>query len=337
MARPRVFISSTFYDLKQVRAELERFVSEMGYEPILNERGHIPYGKDEALEDYCYREIRGVDILVSVIGGRFGSESAKGEYSISQTELKSAHEQNKQIYIFVEKGVLAEHQTYKLNKDHKEMKYSHVNDARVYKFIDEVFALHSNNAVAGFEFARDITDYLREQWAGLFQSLMHDSARQKEALALGQLQASVQTLGQLVTYLTEDKKKGDAAIQSILTLNHPVFAQLATLLKIDHRVTFLNKDELARLLKVKGYRAIDEDEWDDPGIAEWTRSVVVRGNPGGLKLAPKEITLLRINGTIFDSSGALRVFTPADWKPDWVTTEVSVHAPTPSTEEEVPF
>jgi hypothetical protein len=54
MARPRVFISSTFYDLKQVRSELERFVKEMGYEPVLNERGHIAYGKDEPLEEYWY-------------------------------------------------------------------------------------------------------------------------------------------------------------------------------------------------------------------------------------------------------------------------------------------
>ncbi len=39
MARPRVFISSTFYDLKQVRSDLERFINDMGYDPVLHERG----------------------------------------------------------------------------------------------------------------------------------------------------------------------------------------------------------------------------------------------------------------------------------------------------------
>ena len=47
MARPRVFISSTFYDLKQVRSDLERFVKDMGYDPVRHERGHIPYGSKE--------------------------------------------------------------------------------------------------------------------------------------------------------------------------------------------------------------------------------------------------------------------------------------------------
>ena len=48
MARPRIFISSTFYDLKQIRAELDMFIESLGYEPIRNEEGDIPYGKDEA-------------------------------------------------------------------------------------------------------------------------------------------------------------------------------------------------------------------------------------------------------------------------------------------------
>ncbi len=50
MARPRVFVSSTFYDLKFARTEIERFIREMGYEPVLNERGSIPYDSKEALE-----------------------------------------------------------------------------------------------------------------------------------------------------------------------------------------------------------------------------------------------------------------------------------------------
>jgi len=60
MARPRIFISSTFYDLKQIRAELDMFIESLGYEPIRNEEGDIPYGKDEALEEYCYKEIKNV-------------------------------------------------------------------------------------------------------------------------------------------------------------------------------------------------------------------------------------------------------------------------------------
>ena len=41
MAKPRIFISSTFYDLRQVREDLERTIRELGYEPVRNETGSI--------------------------------------------------------------------------------------------------------------------------------------------------------------------------------------------------------------------------------------------------------------------------------------------------------
>lgn len=39
MAKPRVFISSTFYDLRQIRVELDKFIEGLGYEPVRNEEG----------------------------------------------------------------------------------------------------------------------------------------------------------------------------------------------------------------------------------------------------------------------------------------------------------
>ena len=86
MAHPRVFISSTYYDLKNVRADLERYIKDRGFDPVLNERGQIPYGNEEKLEEYCYREIENCDILVSIIGGRHGSSSSHDPYSISHQQ-----------------------------------------------------------------------------------------------------------------------------------------------------------------------------------------------------------------------------------------------------------
>ena len=64
MAKPRIFISSTFYDLRQVRSDLDQFIESLGYEPIRNEEGDIPYGKEEELEEYCYKEIKMCDEIV---------------------------------------------------------------------------------------------------------------------------------------------------------------------------------------------------------------------------------------------------------------------------------
>ena len=37
MAVPRVFVSSTCYDLKYIRENLKYFIRSLGYEPVLSE------------------------------------------------------------------------------------------------------------------------------------------------------------------------------------------------------------------------------------------------------------------------------------------------------------
>lgn len=177
MAKPRIFISSTFFDLRQVRTDLERFIKELGYESVRNETGGIPYGKDQRLEEYCYKEISEIDILVGIVGGRFGSEAESGNYSITQTEIKTAIEQNKQIYVFIEKNVLSEYQTYLINKENETTKYRFVDDKRIYKFIEEIYGLPKNNIVHPFETAQDITSFLKEQWAGVFRDLLSQQTK----------------------------------------------------------------------------------------------------------------------------------------------------------------
>ena len=75
MAKPRVFVSSTYYDFKQVREDLKRFTTSLGYEAVLHEAGDIAYGKDSSPEGFIPREIQMCDILICVIGGRYGTES----------------------------------------------------------------------------------------------------------------------------------------------------------------------------------------------------------------------------------------------------------------------
>jgi hypothetical protein len=206
MARPRVFVSSTFYDLRHVRNDIERFITGLGYEPVMNERGSIPYGNIERLEQYCYREIQGVDILVSIIGNRFGSESHSPPYSVGQYELKTAHTLGKQIYLFVEANVLAEYRTFSKNKHLEAFQCSYVDDRRVYEFIEEVEKYPANNAMTAFDSTRQITDFLREQWSGLFQRFLQEQNRAKEVQVIQQLQETAQTLDKLVTYLASENR-----------------------------------------------------------------------------------------------------------------------------------
>ena len=221
MARPRIFVSSTYYDLKNVRADLERYIDDRGFDPVLHERGQIPYGKDEKLEEYCYKEIEHCDIVVSIIGGRRGSDSSHDPYSISQQELKTAIEHGRPVYIFIERSVLAEHKTYERNKEHQGIEYASVDDIDIFKFIDEVVSLPINNPIAPFETSSDIIEFLQEQWSGLFQRLLRDDARSKEANLLDDLKATATTLNQLVTFLTQERRAGDRSHQRYSSYQSP--------------------------------------------------------------------------------------------------------------------
>lgn len=294
MARPRVFISSTFYDLKQVRSDLEAFIKSIGYDAVLHERGAVPYGSKEKLEEYCYREIQHVEILVSIVGGRYGSQSTHEPYSVSQQELKTAYELGVQVFIFVEAQVLSEYQTYLKNKSVPGVFFNYVDDNRIYKFLEELHALPNNNPITPFASAQEIVAFLREQWAGMFQRFLQNQEREKEVQIVKDLQENMQTLNQLIGYLTEEKQNSDLAIREILRANHPIFGQLRKILNIPYRVFFTTRAEFSQWLKSRQFTALKPDSWDDLEHEEW-----IKDEPNN------KYKLLKVATTVFDEKGDL--------------------------------
>ena len=86
--------------------------------------------------------------------------------------MRKALKEKKQVYIFIDKNVLSEYETYRLNKDKEDIKYKFVDNIKIYQFIEEVKNLNANNNIKGFETATEITRYLKEQFAGLFQRFL---------------------------------------------------------------------------------------------------------------------------------------------------------------------
>lgn len=299
MATPRVFVSSTFYDLRQVRADLELFIREMGYEPVLHERGGVPYGSTEKLEEYAYKEAELADILVSIVGGRFGTAAQHNEQSISQEELRRALAKNIQVYIFVEQQVLTEYQTYRANKGVKEISWRFVDDQRVYEHLERIYGLPMNNVIQGFETAGDITRFLKLQWAGLFHRFLQNETKAKELSALESLQTTVAALDRVASFLTSERK--DHAVSEILNSSHPLFARLRSALSVKYPIFFQTLGELNRwLIDAQGFRTVGKDVWDDPNHREWAR----RGE------------YLKVSLSLFDEHGRLKPMAPNDPLPD---------------------
>ena len=94
-------------------------------------------------------------------------------------------------------------ETYQLNKDKEDIKYKFVDNIKIYQFIEEVKNLNANNNIKGFETATEITRYLKEQFAGLFQRFLEGQSKIKEVSLIENLEKTSRNLTQLVTFLTE--------------------------------------------------------------------------------------------------------------------------------------
>lgn len=213
MAKPRIFVSSTYYDLRHIRDRLEAFIETFGYDPVLFESGDIPFRHDAPLDESCYAEIQLCHILILIVGGRYGNPTSRDKAqaselldkkfefynSITRKEYITARDRDIPIFIFVEKNVLAEYDTYKQNKD-RTVAYAHVESVNVFRLLDEIVSRERNNFIRGFERFDDIAHWLREQWAGLFADFL---SKRSGDTTLRDLAAKVSEMGQITSALKE--------------------------------------------------------------------------------------------------------------------------------------
>ena len=305
MAKPRVFISSTYYDLKQTREDLASFLTNLGYEPVRNEEGNIPYGNDGTLDQYCYKEIQNIDIFVSIIGGRFGSHSQNGRWSISNEELRTAINNKKQVYIFIDASVAAEYETYLLNKGGS-TNYKYVDDIKIYEFIEEIKGLTSNNNIKEFSTSAQIQQYLKEQLAGLFQSFLDQQSRMKDYNLASKLESTANTLEKLVDYLREENKGNTEAVASLLKSNHPLVHKLSTILKIDFGFWIDDFNMLNNFLISMGWKF---DTSQDDSLS---------GNNYVWKKGFIDVSTMYISKSLFDDLQKLKDIKQTEWQDDFV-------------------
>lgn len=299
MARPQVFISSTYYDLKSVRDDIARFLRDVGYESIRHEIGGIPYSRNEKLENSCYKEVENCDVLVCIIGGRYGSASATLGGSITQNELRSAFEQGKQVFIFVDKSVFAEWQFYQNNKTLDGAKYTSVNDKRVFEFIEEVAQLPTGNPLFPFDTSNEIISILREQLAGLFQRLLSEQTLLQQRRLFEELKSSITTVGELAKFLSDKTSNDQGAIAQVLLTDHPVFAEIKKIMNIKYRIFFSDVSELNQWAAgARSLKPVEEESWDDKEFREWFKR---ERDSDGVEFQ----YLLKVSDDLFDESGRL--------------------------------
>lgn len=167
--KPSVFVSSTCYDLKQIRFDAKQFLEGLGFDPVLSEYSSFPVSPDHSTVDNCVKAVEmRADILILIVGARYGSVTDGGK-SATNLEFLTAKAKGIPIYVFVMRSMLDILPVWQASPD---ADYSPVVDSsNLLKFVAEL-KNGKESWVFPFDSAQDIFDTLREQLAYLYKDAL---------------------------------------------------------------------------------------------------------------------------------------------------------------------
>ena len=246
MAKPKIFVSSTCYDLQEIRGNLRSFISDFGYEPIMSDFGDIFYDFNENVQDSCIKAIQGCDMYILIIGNNYGSlyhaedKIKETPDSITLKEFKKALEINKPKLIFINDYVNYDYQNYRryLDKEFKnffkksnEMKSEEIEENKerikkevdlkytfnkdtykyIFHFLDHVSNLNLGNAYITFRTSEEIKINLKLQWAGFLQESLKKSTESLEKQNINALIKKITDMEVLIkeSFTNDNYKKKD--------------------------------------------------------------------------------------------------------------------------------
>lgn len=195
MKKLNIFVSSTCYDLSQIRVDLNEHIEDSGYNPILSEFKNFPINPAKRTIENCIDAVKDdADIFVLIVGNRYGSQIETGR-SITNTEFLAARSKGIPIYIFIDKKILNILAVWRNNQSGN---FSDIVDTtKIFEFISE---LRDDSKLWTFEFdtAQDIILILKTQLSYLFKESLRIRAKFNEIEDLFKLNLSNEALALLV-------------------------------------------------------------------------------------------------------------------------------------------
>ena len=85
MSGLKIFVSSTCIDLYEERNQLRNCLLNLGHEPLLSDHHDIHYGHDEHTHISCIKQISNADMVVLLIGNRYGGVAV--EEALNEVDL----------------------------------------------------------------------------------------------------------------------------------------------------------------------------------------------------------------------------------------------------------
>jgi len=197
----KVLISSTCYDLKEIRRSLKKSLTNLGYSPISSDLYDILYDPSDHSHISCIKAVETCDIVLLIIGKRYGGEAVpkvldsikipndsngndfwgnvlNGHLSITQAEIITAFQKKIPVFCFIDKSIMPLHELYQNNKKkkgHNNIEYPGFKKGTapyVFEFINNIRLAENNNAYFEFEDASEILEIFKKQLILKFQELI---------------------------------------------------------------------------------------------------------------------------------------------------------------------
>jgi hypothetical protein len=166
---PGIFVSSTCYDLSQIRSNIKSFIESLGLDPILSEYNTFPVNPDITTVQNCLDNVKQkADIMILIIGNRYGFQNIEGK-SITNLEYLQAKAKGIPIYVFISKSILNSIPIWENNPSADFT--SVVDDLKLFEFVKSVKG-NIDHWVFPFESIEDIVITIRRQLSYLFMDAL---------------------------------------------------------------------------------------------------------------------------------------------------------------------
>lgn len=136
--KPVVFVSSTCYDLKQIRADMKEFLEgNYGFEAMLSEFDSFPIDPCVGTFENCLSNVdQCADIFVLIVGNRYGYVLESGK-SVTNLEYLHAKAKGIPMYVFVSKQI---YNTLPIWRSNKAGDFSSVVDSsKIFEFVADIY------------------------------------------------------------------------------------------------------------------------------------------------------------------------------------------------------
>jgi Domain of unknown function (DUF4062) len=168
MNRTRIFVSSTFFDLEQVREDIRTTITQLGHEPLLNEYPSFPVLPDLDTVENCKKAVRSCDLFVLIVGGRRGSLDPASGKSVTNVEYEAAVQGGIDCFVFVSEKLMTLLPVWRKNPETDFVPF--VDSPQVFEFVERIST--AQKWMFPYAKASQIAEILKIQLSVFLKSLL---------------------------------------------------------------------------------------------------------------------------------------------------------------------